>query len=83
MLARKRSADAQFVPLNVADMRNLGEVPTAGFHVVIYMDNALPQFLNEADLAQAAQQSEHTGRHWRRGRRIVDAPWVLCAEAFW
>ena len=37
-------------------MRNLDEVPAAGFHAVICMDNALPHLLNEADLTQAAGQ---------------------------
>jgi hypothetical protein len=37
-------------------MRNLDEVPAAGFDAVICMDNALPHLLNEADLTQAAGQ---------------------------
>jgi 2-polyprenyl-3-methyl-5-hydroxy-6-metoxy-1,4-benzoquinol methylase len=44
------------IPFYVADMRNLDEVPATGFHAVICMDKALPHFLSEADLAQAAGQ---------------------------
>lgn len=44
------------IPFYVADMRNLDQVPAAGFHAVICMDNALPHLLSEADLTQAAGQ---------------------------
>jgi SAM-dependent methyltransferase len=44
------------IPFYVADMRDLDGVPSAGFHAVICMDNALPHLLSEADLAQAAGQ---------------------------
>jgi glycine/sarcosine N-methyltransferase len=44
------------IPFYIADMRNLGEVPAAGFAAVICMDNALPHLHSEADLAQAAGQ---------------------------
>jgi len=44
------------IPFYVADMRNLDEIPSAGFDAVICMDNALPHLLNEADLTQAAEQ---------------------------
>ena len=44
------------IPFYVADMRNLAEVPAAGFHAVICMDNALPHLLTEADVTQAAGQ---------------------------
>jgi glycine/sarcosine N-methyltransferase len=44
------------IPFYAADMRNLDELPTGGFHAVICMDNALPHLLSEADIAQAAGQ---------------------------
>jgi 2-polyprenyl-3-methyl-5-hydroxy-6-metoxy-1,4-benzoquinol methylase len=44
------------IPFYVADMRNLDEMPTAGFDAVICMDNTLPHLLCEADLTQAAGQ---------------------------
>jgi len=44
------------IPFYVADMRNLDDVPGAGFDAVISMDNALPHLLSEADLTQAARQ---------------------------
>lgn len=44
------------IPFYIADMRNLGEVPAAGFGAVICMDNALPHLHSEADLTQAARQ---------------------------
>jgi glycine/sarcosine N-methyltransferase len=44
------------IPFYVADMRNLDEVPAAGFDAVICLDNALPHLLSEADLTQAAAQ---------------------------
>jgi glycine/sarcosine N-methyltransferase len=44
------------IPFYVADMRSLDELPAAGFHAVICMDNALPHLASEADLAQAAGQ---------------------------
>src|SRR5262249_26786331 len=44
------------IPFYVADMRNLDEVPAAGFDAVICMDNALPHLLCDADLTQAVGQ---------------------------
>ena len=55
--ARAEAASRELdIPFYVADMRNLDEVPAAGFHAVICMDNALPHLLSKADLAQAAGQ---------------------------
>lgn len=44
------------LPLYVADMRQLSEVPETGFDAVVCMDNALPHLFSEEDLAQAAAQ---------------------------
>jgi SAM-dependent methyltransferase len=55
--ARSEAAARELaIPFYVADMRNLDEVPTAGFHAVICMDNVLPHFLCEADLTSAVGQ---------------------------
>jgi glycine/sarcosine N-methyltransferase len=42
--------------LYVADLRQLGEVPEAGFDAVICMDNALPHLSSDEHLAEAAAQ---------------------------
>lgn len=44
------------IPFQIADMRNLGEVPGSPFDAVICMDNALPHLRSELDLTQAAGQ---------------------------
>jgi SAM-dependent methyltransferase len=49
--AASRSLD---IPFYAADMRNLDELPEAGFHAVICMDKALPHLLSAADIAEAA-----------------------------
>src|SRR5262249_43721626 len=49
--ASRRGLD---IPLYVADMRRLSEIPEMGFDAAICMDNALPHLSSEEDLAQAA-----------------------------
>jgi glycine/sarcosine N-methyltransferase len=44
------------VPFYVADVRHLDEFPIGGFEAVISMDNALPHFLSDSDLTEAARQ---------------------------
>jgi glycine/sarcosine N-methyltransferase len=44
------------VPSYVADVLHLHELPIGGFDAVISMDNALPHFLSDADLMEAARQ---------------------------
>jgi glycine/sarcosine N-methyltransferase len=51
--AQQRSLSIQF---EVADMRDLSDVPESGFDVVLAADNALPHLLTEQDLSRAAQQ---------------------------
>jgi hypothetical protein len=55
-LAQKRRQQSWTFRSTSPDIRSLNEVPAAGFHAVICMDNALSHFLNEADLTQAAGQ---------------------------